>query len=130
MGGRDIAWEHVIYDPAETTFTPSTTGGVKGEKLARFSDFPPDVMRELAEHCGKGAAKYPDVNGAPNWRLGYEWSKSYSALQRHLHQFWSGEDIDEETGSKHIIAAMWHCMVLSAWSNDERLKEEFDDRVV
>lgn len=99
------------------------TGGQKGSKLADFSMLPPSTMWELAEHYGKGATKY----SPNNWCKGYKWSYSYSALQRHLHQFWMGEDIDAETGSKHMIAAAWHCLAL-AWFMDNR--KDHDDRPI
>lgn len=47
-----------------------------------------------------GAKKY-----APrNWELGMDWSRPYSALQRHMTAWWSGEDLDAETGMSHL----WH----------------------
>ena len=84
------------------------TGGEKGSKLARFDLVPADVSYEWAEHYGRGALKYADRN----WQKGYAWGLSYAAAQRHLHAFWAGEDIDEETGSSHLIAALWHCAAL------------------
>lgn len=101
----------------------STTGGQKDQKLAQFSLIPPKVLYRLAEHYGKGAMKYaPD-----NWRRGYNWSLSYDALHRHLNAWWSGVDKDEE-GNDHIIAALWHVVALAHWSDDEKLKEMFDNR--
>lgn len=70
--------------------TTSVTGGQKGVKLERHDLIPMGPLRELAEHFGKGAQKYDDHQ----WRKGYEWSKSYSAIQRHLTAFWGGEDYD------------------------------------
>ena len=103
----------------------SSTGASKGDKLARFDMIPTGPLTQLAEHYGKGAIKYPAVDGVDNWRLGYEWSLSYAALQRHVTQFWGGEDFDRETGSHHLVAAMWHCMALLEWS---AAHPEFDDR--
>ena len=80
-------------------------------------------LEELAKHYGRGAAKYDDHN----WARGYEWSKSYAALQRHANAFWSGTDIDPETGSPHIVAVAWHAFTLTEFL----LKDEyaqFDDR--
>jgi hypothetical protein len=89
------------------------TGGRKGQKLAQPSQIPPDVLWELAEHYGKGNAKYPDSeDGKPNWQRGYSWRLSVDALMRHLLAFLMGEDIDPETGSSHLIAVIWHCMTL------------------
>lgn len=109
-------------DNAEVRVT-SATGGQKGEKLAAFDQIPPQQLWRLAEHYGKGAQKYsPD-----NYRFGYDWRASYAALQRHLNQFWMGEDIDPETGSMHLIAAAWHCFTLAEFIDthpqyDSRLK--------
>lgn len=99
----------------------SSTGGAKGVKLAQHSMIPPEALNSLAEHYGKGAGKY----SPHNWRRGYEWSKSYDALQRHANAFWGGEDIDPETGSPHIIAVAWHAFCLYTFMNDH---PSFDDR--
>lgn len=54
----------------------------------------PEMMTALGEALKFGAAKY-----APrNWEKGAEWSRYYSALQRHLWAFWSGVETDEESG--------------------------------
>lgn len=96
---------HTTHDEVRTV---SSTGGEKGVKLARFDLIPSEFLWALAEHFGIGAQKYDD----DNWRRGYEWWKSYGAMQRHLHAWLMGEDIDEETGSNHLIAVAWHACVL------------------
>jgi len=88
--------------------TVSSTGGEKGMKLARYDLIPAEPLRLIAEHFGRGAAKYDDHQ----WRRGYEWSKSFAALNRHLWAFWNGEDIDAETGSPHMAAVAWHALAL------------------
>jgi hypothetical protein len=100
--------------PADTTFVvDEETGGVKGQKLARFDMIPPDVLWELAEHYGRGEAKYPsDETGLPNWQRGYSWRLSVAALLRHFYAFLQGEDVDPENGSSHLIAVIWHAMAL------------------
>lgn len=109
--------------------TESATGGRKGVKRARHSMIPADVLHELAEHYGVGAEKYETGDGGlDNWRLGYEWSKSIDSLHRHLNAFEQGEDIDPETGSKHVIAVMWHAAALAHWMNNPALVEQYDDR--
>lgn len=105
----------------EVRMTNEATGGQKGAKLEDFAQIPPSALRELAEHFGRGARKYKKYN----FLRGYDWSLSYSACQRHLWQFWGGEDCDPETRSKHVIAAAWHCLAL-AWYMDH--KREWDDR--
>jgi dATP/dGTP diphosphohydrolase/uncharacterized protein DUF4406 len=114
-----IASEQVPYDDAtawagsltkltEVRVIDPETGGAKGSKLARFDLLPPDAMWAVAEHFGRGAMKYSDRN----WESGYRWGLSYAALQRHLTEFWAGEDIDTETGGFHLAAAAVHCLFL------------------
>lgn len=116
--------------------TTSSTGGQKGTKPARFDLIPVGPLTELAEHYGIGASKYANHQ----WRKGYEWSKSYSALMRHLTAFWAGYDFDvcsndpkgcshvdldgepfvairedacfNHTGSHHMAAVAWHSFLL------------------
>jgi hypothetical protein len=103
----------------------SSTGGQKGVKPENYALIPVEPLAELARHYNEGAKKY----ASHQWRLGYEWSKSFNALTRHLNQFWDGEDIDPETGSKHMVAVAWHAFALIEFMNkfpgfDDRFKEE------
>ena len=70
--------------------TTSETGGMKGVKLERFDLIPVGPLWDLATLYGRGAAKYVEHN----FRKGYEWSKSYSALQRHANAWARGESWD------------------------------------
>ncbi|MGE5612655.1 MAG: dATP/dGTP diphosphohydrolase domain-containing protein, partial [Bacillota bacterium] len=101
--------------------TVSASGAEKGTKPAQFQSIPPAALLELATHYQRGASKYSDHN----FRKGFEWSKSYSALLRHLLAFWGGEDIDEETGSKHVIAVAWHALTLATFMDEH---PDYDDR--
>lgn len=108
----------------EEVRTTSATGGQKGVKRARFDLIPIGPLTALAEHYGRGAEKYDNHQ----WRKGYEWSKSYAALQRHLTAFWDGEDIDPDpamNGASHLAAVAWHAFTLLEFA--ERFPE-FDDR--
>ena len=106
----------------------SASGGKKGVKLARMDMIPTDALWELAEHYGKGAGKYETGDGGlDNWRLGYEWSKSFAAAMRHLTLALGGEDADPETGSKHVIAVAWHALALAHWMNNPEM-HRYDDR--
>lgn len=111
-------------DASTEVRTVSSTGGEKGTKLARYDLIPTRPLEELAKHYGRGARKYDDHN----WARGYEWSKSYAAMQRHAQAFWSGENIDEETGSPHIIAVAWHAFTLTEFLCRPQSYGEFDDR--
>lgn len=93
---------------SEVRTVNAKTGGAKGSKLARISLIPPKCIWELGEHYGKGSLKYADRN----WEKGYDWHLSYDAMMHHALQFWMGEDIDQETGSHHLIAVAWHAFCL------------------
>ena len=99
-----------VLDPTsyEIRVVDPKTGGAKGSKIAMFSLIPPEFTWALAVHYGVGCKKY----SAKNWELGYRWSLSVDALERHLNLFKQGEWLDQETGSPHIIAAAWHCVAL------------------
>jgi hypothetical protein len=116
----------VEMDGGAVLSVDAKTGAAKGVKLARFDLVPMDALTELAEHYGKGEAKYPsDPDGTPNWSKGYAWSKSTQAAMRHLAQFIGGEDVDAETGTKHVIAVAWHMFALARYMNT---KTGTDDR--
>lgn len=122
-------------DSSEVRVTGSS-GASKGQKSARFDLIPPRVLKKLAVHYGLGARKYNPierVDGEPgphidNWRLGYNYSSSLAALHRHLNDWSSGVDIDEETGSNHLVAVMWHCATLLEFQDTPGYPEAFDDR--
>lgn len=99
----------------------SSTGAEKGVKAEMFSLLPAEALAKVARHYGIGAAKY----ARHNWRGGYEWSKSYDAMQRHANAFWGGEDIDAETGSPHMAAVAFHALALLTFMDEH---PDFDDR--
>lgn len=104
----------------EVRMVDPDTGAAKGSKLARFDLIPAKPLWELAEHYGKGCAKY----SSRNWERGYDWSLSFAACMRHLQQFWAGEDIDPETGSKHVIAAAWHALAMAEFMETHPEKDD------
>lgn len=106
---------------SEEVRSVSRTGAEKGVKLEQYDLIPVEALAKVARHYGVGAAKY----AAHNWRKGYEWSKSYAALQRHANAFWSGEDIDEETGSPHMAGVAFHALALLTFMDEQ---PDFDDR--
>ena len=122
-------------DASEVRHT-GASGASKGQKAARFDLIPPRVLRLLAEHYGTGARKYNPIeraDGEPgpaidNWRLGYNFSSSIAALERHLNAWKCGEDIDEEMNSNHLVAVIWHCMTLLEYQMTPGFPEAFDDR--
>ncbi len=106
----------------ETRVTDPNTGGQKGSKLAQFGALDPDALIKVAEVAGFGATKYERLN----YLRGFNWSLAYDALQRHIHEFWSGREIDEESGLPHTAHAAWQCLCLLSFSlhelgNDDRI---------
>lgn len=99
--------------PGETRVKDEKTGGEKGQKAQRFDLLPGDALWEVATVFGEGAKKY----AARNWELGYRWSLSFAACQRHLWQFWQQrEDKDSETRCYHLASAAFHVLALLAFS--------------
>lgn len=123
--------------------TTSATGGQKGVKLERFDLIPIGPLTHLARHYGRGALKYDNHQ----WRQGYEFSKSYAALLRHLTAWWNGEEFDvcpldqagckdprtsdttcfNHTGGHHLDGVMWHSFTLREFvetypEHDDRYK--------
>lgn len=101
--------------------TVSATGGEKGEKDERYDLIPVEPLAEIARVFAYGATKYADRN----WEKGYEWHKSYAALQRHVNAFWNGESIDPESGRHHLAHAAFHLLVLMQF---EEHHPNYDDR--
>jgi len=93
----------------------SETGGQKGRKLAEIGSLDPKALLALAEVSGFGAQKYE----AFNFLKGYDWSLSFNAAQRHLLAFWSGEDLDPESGLPHLAHAAWHCLAMISFLTRE-----------
>lgn len=84
------------------------TGGEKGIKPNRYDLIPSEFEEALACHYGEGAKKYADKN----WERGYRWGLSYRAARSHLNLWQRGERYDSETGSHHLICAIWHLVAL------------------
>lgn len=113
------------YEHGETRVT-STTGAEKGTKEARYDLIPVPALDYLARLYGKGAQKYAEHN----WRLGYNYSLSYAAAQRHMNAFWAGEDIDPETGVPHPINAAFHMFALATFLTEHpEMDDRFENRV-
>jgi hypothetical protein len=104
--------------------TVSETGGEKGVKPEAWALLPSEALEEIARVYDFGARKY----AAHNWRKGYEWNKSFSALMRHMWAFWRGEDLDPESGLSHIAHAGFHVLGLLSFWLDRNKYGKFDDR--
>lgn len=90
----------------------------------RLELIPPEFLEATARGLGFGAKKY----SAGNWATGagFDHSRLYGALQRHLTAYWSGQDIDAESGNCHLDHAA--CMLAFLIAHRERGLGN-DDRV-
>lgn len=98
------------------------TGAVRNntDKL-RYDLIPVAALQDVAKVLTVGAAKY----GERNWEKGFPWSNPYASLQRHMQAWWSGEDLDPETGLSHLAHACCNLMMLQQF---EHVYREGDDR--
>lgn len=109
---------------AGEVMTTSSTGGQKAGNGVRMSLLPVRELLEVAELYGKGAKKYSDHN----WAKGYEWSKSYDAMNRHAMEWWAGNEFDDGeggTGQEHLDCVIFHALTLKYF---RKHFPEFDDR--
>jgi hypothetical protein len=82
---------------------------------------PYEAQEEIARVLAFGAKKY----GRGNFTGGLEYSRLLSAAMRHLGQFNSGQDLDEESGLSHVAHA--GCMIAFLLYMMKH-KPEMDDR--
>lgn len=96
--------------------------GVKhDQEKVRMELLPVTFMRAVAVILTFGAKKY----GARNWEKGFEWSRAYGALLRHLFAWWGGEAEDPETKRSHL----WHAgCELAFLIHFEEMQNGTDDR--
>ena len=99
-------------------------GAIKNDDHKTMFDLiPQDALWAIANVFTKGAEKYSPNNWCAG--SGFRWGRIYAALQRHLNQFWNGEDIDSEWGYYHLAHA--GCCLLMLLANQLRNIGE-DDR--
>lgn len=85
---------------------------------------PPEALYDIARVFRFGAEKY----GYNNWRddgHNTQANRTYSSIQRHLNAFWSGEDIDPDSGLPHLAHATTQLMILMIHMQEH---PEMDDR--
>ena len=88
---------------------PSNPKDVIGIRKVPFSVLPTPVLWEASLGMMEGALKY----GRHNYRaIGVRSSVYYDATQRHLTDWWEGQDIDPASKLHHISKAISSLMVL------------------
>ena len=93
------------------------------EKI-RLELIPPEFLWATGRGLTYGARKYSPGNWATG--EGFEWSRLYGGLLRHLTQWNGGEDIDSESGNHHLDHAC--CMLAFLVAHVARQKG-VDDRI-
>lgn len=93
------------------------------EKI-RLELIPPEFIEATGKGLTYGAVKYSPGNWAAG--DGFEWSRLYGALLRHLNSWNSGEDVDPESGNLHLDHA---CCMLAFLVAHTRRGIGTDDRV-
>ena len=86
---------------------------------------PPEALTAMANRLRVGAEKYSERN----WETGLQYSRTYSALMRHLLAWWGGEDIDPDPaaqGSSHLEAVLTNAAFLVTY--EARKRGDLDDR--
>lgn len=89
----------------------------------------PEFKKGLAEGLTYGYTKYDEKRGEVQNYLkdeGFYYSTIFDSLQRHLDAWWSGEDIDPESGVHHLNLAAANLMFLHTYEHSDKGK---DDRV-
>lgn len=69
---------------------------------------PFDSLEEVAKVFTFGANKYGDRN----WELGFNYGRIIASTLRHIFAFCRGEDLDPETGLRHLAHAACNVLFL------------------
>ena len=101
---------------------PSNPKDIVGIRKVSMSVLPTPVMWEVSLGMMEGALKY----GRHNYRaIGVRASVYYDATQRHLTDWWEGQDIDPASNLNHITKAISSLTVL----RDSMIRDNWvDDR--
>ena len=84
---------------------------------------PPEVLLGVGDIMEVGKAKYGNTG---NWTKGIKYSRVYASVMRHMLKWYSGEDLDPESGQSHLHHAIANIMFLSFY--DFRGMNHLDDR--
>jgi hypothetical protein len=83
----------------------------------------PAFILGIGEVLTKSREKYAEGN----WMKDTKYSVPYESLQRHLAAFWSGDEIDKESGCHHLLHCATNIMFL--YYHVQQNKPESDDRL-
>lgn len=95
-----------LADQADKPLNPKA---IEGRKKRQYHYIPLNVLDEIADGMAEGARKY----GAFNWRqTKIEMSDYYNSTIRHLNAWFSGQDIDPDSGIHHLSKAITGLVVV------------------
>lgn len=117
-----------LAEQANKFNTQDSKGATKfDDGKARLDLIPTFPLFQLAEVLAYGAKKYTnqEASGEYNWTKGFVWSRTYAALLRHLFSWYSGKDIDKDSGLPHLSHALCNLVFLVEFSKTHK---ELDDR--
>ena len=109
----------------QTNLGEADPSGIKNDSgKLRFELLPPEAIEQIVHVLTKGAEKYVQRN----WEKGISYGRVYGALQRHLNEFWKGNNLDPEWDIHHLAHA--GCCLLFLLTYEARGMKEWDDRPV
>jgi hypothetical protein len=114
--------------PDSGSRTEFATGAVRDAMAGKGqpSRIPPNFIRSVSRRFEDGAAKYPDINGKPNWMHGIPLSRYLDAIARHSMQMAEGDATED-----HVGAVGWNAAGFQ-WTLEQiqagKLPIELDDR--
>lgn len=101
------------------------SGQKKDGGKERWDLLPHDALREVARVMSSVLVENGGKYEPRNWEKGIAASRLYAAAMQHLTSWWTGEDLDPETGLHHLAHAA--CCVLFMLALARR-SHKHDDR--
>lgn len=102
----------VVYAVGDINSTARGSGARANGGKTRLDLIPLHLLKDGADVFEYGINKYAEWN----WAKGMEWSIPYQCLLRHLAAWWSGEDLDKESGLPHLGHAMANLIMLEHYA--------------
>jgi hypothetical protein len=106
--------KHDILEGNYSTESKPEPLNITGESLrynngkTQVREVDPSFILGIGEVLTKSREKYPEMN----WALPTKFSTPYESCMRHLMKFWSGEDVDSESGKHHLLHVATNVMFL------------------